>query len=143
MHIPSWRPGGLAVAIGVGSVLVIAALLQFLAPDLAAGLQRGRIRSSFESLAAEAARQSERPKFVFAHIAAPHPPWVFDATGNDRRDQLRTYYQDGARDRGIDRADAIRLHLGQATYTAGLTLAAVDEILSTADAPKRADATLN
>ena len=120
---------GLLRGTGAGDVLT------FLAPDLAAALQRGRIRCSFESLAAEAARQSERPKFVFAHIAAPHPPWVFDAAGNDRRDQLRTYYQDGARDRGIDRSDAIRLHLDQATYTAGLTLAAVDEILSTADSP--------
>ena len=110
-------------------------VLTFLAPDFAAALQRGRIRSSFESLAAEAARASERPKFVLAHIAAPHPPWVFDAAGNDRRDVLRTYYQDGARDRGIDRADAIRLHLDQATYTASLTLAAVDGILASADSP--------
>jgi hypothetical protein len=109
--------------------------LTFLAPDRAAALQRGRIRSSFESIGAEAARDSERPKFVFAHIAAPHPPWVFDAAGNDHRDLLRTYYQDGARDRGIDRAAAIRLHLDQATYTASLTLAAVNEILASADSP--------
>ncbi len=110
-------------------------VLTFLAPDFAAALQRGRIRSSFESLAAEGARASERPKFVLAHIAAPHPPWVFDAAGNDRRDGLRTYYQDGARDRGIERADAIRLHLDQATYTASLTVAAVDGILAAADSP--------
>jgi TRAP-type uncharacterized transport system substrate-binding protein len=35
MRMRSWRVAGLAVTIGVGSVLVIAALLQFLAPDLA------------------------------------------------------------------------------------------------------------
>ena len=112
-----------------------AEVLTFLAPDFAAALQRGRVRSSFESVAAEAARPSERPKFVLAHVAAPHPPWVFDAAGNDTPDQLRTFYQDGARDRGIDRAEAIRRHLDQATYTAKLTVAAVDQILASANSP--------
>ena len=35
MRMRGWRAAGLAGAIGIGSVLVIAALLQFLAPDLA------------------------------------------------------------------------------------------------------------
>jgi hypothetical protein len=35
MRIRGWRAAGLAGAIGIGSVLVIGALLQFLAPDLA------------------------------------------------------------------------------------------------------------
>lgn len=110
-------------------------VLTFLVPDFPSALQRGRIKSSFESLAAEATHESERPRFVFAHIAAPHPPWVFDAAGNDRADQLQIYYQDAARDRGIDRADAIRRHLDQATYVASLTVATIDRILVTADSP--------
>jgi hypothetical protein len=110
-------------------------LLTFLAPDVPAALQRGRIRGSLDSLAAEAERASERPRFVFAHIAAPHPPWVFDAAGNDRPDTLSHYYLDLASDRGIDRAEAIRHHLDQSTYVASLTVAAVDRILATADSP--------
>jgi hypothetical protein len=111
-------------------------LLSFVAPDLPAALQRGRIRSSFEALTSEAERASNRPKFVFAHIAAPHPPWVFDAAGNDVPDLLQNYYLDAARDRGIDRTEAVRRHLDQATYVATLTVAAVDRILATAgDSP--------
>ena len=110
-------------------------LLTFLAPDIPAALQRGRIESSIESLVAEAGRASDRPKFVLAHVAAPHPPWVFDAAGNDAPDGLRTFYQDKASDRGIDRAEAIRRHLDQATHVASLTVTAIDRILATADTP--------
>ena len=110
-------------------------LLTFLAPDLPAGLQRGRIESSLESLVAEAGRASDRPKFVLAHVAAPHPPWVFDAAGNPSPDQLRTFYQDKASDRGISRTEAVRRHLDQATHVANLTLDAVDRILAGADTP--------
>lgn len=117
---------GLLRGTGAGDVLT------FLAPDLPGALQRGRIRSSFEALTAEAGRPSDRPKFVFAHIAAPHPPWVFDAAGNDVRDALRDYYIDSARERGIDRTEAVRRHLDQATYVATLTVAAVDQILQSA-----------
>ena len=120
---------GLLNGTGVGDVLT------FLASDFPSAIQRGRIESSFDALAAEAAREPESPKFVFAHIAAPHPPWVFDAAGNARRDVLRTYYQDAARARGIDRADAIRRHLDQATHVASLTIATVDRILAAADSP--------
>jgi hypothetical protein len=110
-------------------------LLTFLAPDVPAVLQRGRIESSFESLVAEAGRVSDRPKFVLAHVAAPHPPWVFDAAGGDAPDGLRTYYQDKASDRGIDRTEAVRRHLDQTTHVANLTLAAIDRILAGADTP--------
>jgi hypothetical protein len=110
-------------------------VLTFLFPDFPSALQRGRIEGSFKSLAQEAAHETERPKFVFAHIAAPHPPWVFDAAGNDRSDQLQFYYQDRARDRGIDRAEAMRRHLDQARYVASLAVAAVDQILASADSP--------
>lgn len=120
---------GLLRGTGAGNVLT------FFAPDFPAALQRGRIRDSFVTLAAEATRATDRPKFVFAHIAAPHPPWVFDAAGNATPDELKDYYLDSARDRGIDRAEAVRRHLDQATYVATRTIATVDGILATAESP--------
>jgi hypothetical protein len=110
-------------------------VLMFLAPDLPGELQRNRIATSLEALTSEATRASDRPKFVFAHIAGPHPPYVYDASGNPRRDGLSVYYADSGRDRGIDRLDALRLHLAQSTYIAGRTLDAVDRILATSKAP--------
>jgi hypothetical protein len=104
--------------------------LTFLAPDLPASLQRGRLRGSFDALVGEAERAPGRPKFVFAHIAGPHPPWVFDAAGNDRPDLLRDYYADFAPDRGIARSEAVRLHLEQSTFVGSLTIAAIDRILA-------------
>jgi hypothetical protein len=41
---------------------------------------RGRVLYAFEKLAE--IPQSPGPKFVYAHILTPHPPFVFDAQGN-------------------------------------------------------------
>ncbi len=120
---------GLLRGTGAGDILSV------LAPDLPAELQRGRIVTSLESLAAEGERPSDRPKFVFAHIAGPHPPWVFDAAGNDRRDLLADYYLDFSRDREMARIATLRLHLDQATHVATLTLTAIDRIIAAAHSP--------
>ncbi|QQG36179.1 MAG: sulfatase-like hydrolase/transferase [Micavibrio aeruginosavorus] len=39
----------------------------------------------------------ERPRFVYAHILLPHPPFVFDSEGNFTNDSYRDqfYYKDG------------------------------------------------
>ena len=110
-------------------------IVSLLAPALPAALQRGRIEESFEALSAEGERPSDRPKFVFAHIAGPHPPWVFDAAGNERQDSLADYYLDFARDRGMERVATLRLHLDQSTHVAAMTLAAIDRIVAAADSP--------
>jgi hypothetical protein len=110
-------------------------LLTFLAPDAAASFQRTRIRQSFDEIAAEAARLADRPRFVFAHLAAPHPPYVFDAAGADHHDALDDYYADFAPDRGIDRRQVVRMHLEQSTYTAALVIETVDRILAVSPTP--------
>jgi len=48
--------------------------------DLSYDTHRRIILHNFERLPEVAA--TEGPKYVFAHIVAPHPPYVFDQTGN-------------------------------------------------------------
>jgi hypothetical protein len=45
-------------------------------------LQRQGILDSFAALESLAAEKTDRPRFVFAHVLAPHPPYVFAADGS-------------------------------------------------------------
>jgi len=49
-------------------------------PDLPYELHRSRIQNTLDAL--QALPQTDEPKFVFAHIIAPHPPFVFAADGS-------------------------------------------------------------
>lgn len=55
-------------------------LLNPLSSHIAGNDQRDRIFSNFKML--EAMPASTGPKFVFAHILSPHPPYLFDQDGN-------------------------------------------------------------
>jgi hypothetical protein len=44
---------------------------------------RDRVRLAFETMRQLAAEASERPRFVFVHVMAPHPPYVFGPTGEN------------------------------------------------------------
>ena len=59
---------------------------------------RNRVRRTFDMLAA--LPPSERPRFVFAHIMAPHPPFVFDAQGRDVAPRRSFSFDDGSMYRG-------------------------------------------
>jgi hypothetical protein len=55
--------------------------------------QRVRILHSFEQLASVG--RDSAPQFIFAHIIAPHPPFVFDAEGNVVDQDRRYHIGDG------------------------------------------------
>ena len=55
-----------------------------LAPHARADLARLRIEATFDEAARVAAEPRTGPRFVFVHVPAPHPPWVFDADGTPR-----------------------------------------------------------
>jgi len=59
---------------------------------------RGRVQFTFEKLAQ--LPESPGPKFVFAHIISPHPPFVFDAEGNPTRPNRSYSIGDGNDYRG-------------------------------------------
>lgn len=71
------------------SVLYDSTLLPALVGDSTGG-ERSEFRESyrrhahyqFDRLARIASRSSPVPRFVLAHVSLPHPPYVFDATGN-------------------------------------------------------------
>ena len=70
--------------IGVLRRSLLGHLLEALAPDAVSAQQRDRINAVFAAMAAAPARAGDRPRFVFAHVPSPHPPWVYHADGSPR-----------------------------------------------------------
>jgi hypothetical protein len=58
-------------------------------------LHRRHVRWTLDDLAGRAAERHEQPRFVFAHILAPHPPFAFNADGSDRHTRLPALFNDG------------------------------------------------
>jgi len=80
----------------------------------------------------------ESPKFVFAHIVSPHPPFLFDADGNAVEvDEFWTVADGSHRVKDSAGAEEYkRLYRGQATYISRRLLKTIKEILdNTKDNP--------
>ncbi len=78
------------------------------------GAMRDRINAAYASATALAAEPHTRPRFVFVHVPAPHPPTVFRADGspeNGSPDAAWDVYRDPRRDQGG--SSAARLRAGQ------------------------------
>jgi hypothetical protein len=58
-------------------------ILQAVDPHGLADTIRTRIRAAFQAATAIAAEPHGRPRFVFVHVPAPHPPLVYTASGAD------------------------------------------------------------
>jgi hypothetical protein len=109
-------------------------LLEAVTPDVMPALQRGRIGDTLQAIRQVASEPAQAPRLVFAHVPAPHAPWVFGPDGSGRRASIFQYYVDSAKLRGIDRKVALQHVLDQAAYLDGQVLDVIDGIL--ADSPR-------
>jgi hypothetical protein len=74
---------------------VLGDALDVVAPDFISSQQRDRITATFRMLPELAAERPGHPRFVFAHVPSPHPPWVFNADGSPRTSaDIHTIYED-------------------------------------------------
>jgi hypothetical protein len=77
--------------------------------------------------------REDQPYFVFAHIVAPHPPYVFGAHGEEIRHNQPFSLSGPARQNGG--AATRKLYVDQLHYIDGLVLEAVKEILAESQTP--------
>jgi len=100
------------------------------------GLHRERILYAFDHLADTS--QLERPTFVFAHMIAPHPPFVFGPHGEEIDPDYRFTLRDGShviRKRKLTRDEYVQRYREQLIFINSRTKAAVDGILSKSTRP--------
>jgi hypothetical protein len=90
---------------------------------------RRNVLTAFDAL--ERLPDQREPAFVFAHVLAPHPPFVFDRNGNlpPQRSGGFTFF-DAQRDLGSGYSRTY--YAEQVRYLNGRVLAAVDAILARA-----------
>ena len=89
-----------------------------------------RLRYTLEHLADSA--QLESPRFVFAHIIAPHPPFVFDSSGNEIPQSGGFTMEDGNRfvEMGGTTEEYLNGYTGQLSFVNDRMMTLVDDLLS-------------
>ena len=104
-------------------------------PDFISSQYRDRITSTWRTLGDLAAEQPGHPRFVFAHLPTPHPPWVFNADGSPRTSpNVHAIYEEMPGTTGLSVGDL-------KTAYRGSVQALWRPILDTIDAIDRASAT--
>ena len=111
-------------------------LVNAIAPDLVASGGRSRIRATLGTLGALAAEKSDHPRFVFAHVPSPHPPWVFNADGSPRSSpDLHTIYEEMPETTGLSEDELKLAYAGSVRALWTLVLDAIDSIDRASTAP--------
>jgi hypothetical protein len=106
-------------------------VIETIAPATIANGARSKIEDEFATVERLASERSPVPRLVLVHVAAPHPPWVFEADGRSRNPRVVTLVDepDLTVQQGLDAGFAL------ATHVAALTTHAVDAIVREADRP--------
>ena len=102
-------------------------------PDLLSSLQRQRILATFGTIGEIAAEPHEGPRFLFAHVPAPHAPWVFDANGGPRQGGLETFLSDDPVHLGMEAATAFERSTDQVTFIGEQAIRTIDDIIAHGD----------
>ena len=110
-------------------------LVNVLARDFVSSQYRARIGDTWATLDQLAAERVDHPRFVFAHVPSPHPPWVFNADGSPRTSgDLHTVYEDMPDTTGLTEDQLHTAYAGavQALWTPVLdTIGRIDRASST------------
>jgi len=98
--------------------------------------RREEIFNIMDSLPHVAAAQSDSPKFVYAHILAPHDPFVFDETGAPafRRFPF-TQNKDPEFGAGYGWDEYKKAYVNEVIYLHGAVIEMIDQILSNSATP--------
>jgi hypothetical protein len=108
---------------------VLGDALDVVAPDFVSSQQRERIEAAFQTLPELAAERPGHPRFVFAHLPSPHPPWVFNADGSPRTSpDVNTIYEDQPATTGLTEAELAAGYSGSVQYLWQPVLDAIDGI---------------
>ncbi len=111
-------------------------LLRALAPDLVSAHYRSRTIDTLHAVTVAAATRPGRPKFVFVHIPAPHPPWVFNGDGSPRTiADVEQIYAETTASTGLDTETLKRAYVGQVKWLDKQMLVTIDGILAASAAP--------
>ena len=107
--------------------------------DLSYSMRRHRLNFIFDELPqARSGLDDSQSIFVFAHILAPHPPFVFDGSGEDRNSVTKFGYADGSHWYGINDLDSgsyRSLYSAQFIHVMHRLAQAVDGILANSPRP--------
>ncbi|MFQ5944100.1 MAG: sulfatase-like hydrolase/transferase [Anaerolineales bacterium] len=102
-------------------------LPEFLARDFDQSAEQhyDRVKFVFDQL--EEAAEISGPKFVFAHIVSPHPPFIFDPSGG---------FRDSVADGGsVTGAEYIEGYRDQVIYLNGRVEKVVEQLIHTSEVP--------
>lgn len=106
-------------------------ILETIRPGTMADLARGRITTAFREAADVGRDPHSGPRFVFVHVPAPHPPWVFDADGGPRDPDVVAFGGEPSR----TAQEALDAGFAQARHVADLTLDLVDDLRASSATP--------
>lgn len=115
--------------IGMLRRTIVGNVIGAVAPDAVSAQQRSRIQHTLDETVAQAARPTERPRFLFAHIPSPHAPWVFHADGSPRTvDDLASFFRETPETTGLTEAELREGYAGQVADIDRRILSAIDEL---------------
>jgi hypothetical protein len=105
-------------------------VVRALLPDVLFQQERDRVTFAFDEIGRLAAERSDRPRFIFVHLVAPHFPTVFGAEGEHTTMPYGEFFWvQSAPQRGITRDEFIAAYKGQLEYLNTLLPPALDEIV--------------
>jgi len=73
---------------GLLKITTAGSLIDLVAPEFIAAESRANVIGVIEATKALAAESHDRPRFVYSHVMAPHPPFLFNAAGTPTGDSV-------------------------------------------------------